>query len=71
MACLETLVANAEKLGASLNDETTNAVISDCESMCERAIELLDDFTVRLNAFPAKFVKTSPDISIKLCAVVA
>ncbi|KAL5108770.1 hypothetical protein TcWFU_003767 [Taenia crassiceps] len=44
--CLETLVANAGKLGVSLNDEVTNTVISDCESICGRAIELLDDFTV-------------------------
>ncbi|VDK20851.1 unnamed protein product [Taenia asiatica] len=46
LACIETLVANAEKLGVFLSDETTNTVISDCESICERAIELLDDFTV-------------------------
>ncbi|VDM18824.1 unnamed protein product [Hydatigera taeniaeformis] len=45
-ACLETLVANTGKLSHFLNDETSNAVIFDCDSICERAIKLLDDFTV-------------------------
>ncbi|CDI98665.1 kinetochore associated protein 1 [Echinococcus multilocularis] len=46
LACLETLVANAEKISVPLDAATTNMVISDCDSICERAIKLLDDFTV-------------------------
>ncbi|EUB59861.1 hypothetical protein EGR_05337 [Echinococcus granulosus] len=50
LACLETLVANAEKISVPLDAATTNMVISDCDSICERAIKLLDDFTTDLTS---------------------
>ena len=50
-ACLEALLEKAAQFDSPLDEEEIDRFISECNSKCERAVELLKNLTVRFLRF--------------------